>query len=93
VSSEPECRICNNTNGEENAEKTAIGYIPKPDSLDVSGLDVSPTVMKELFRLEKSEWENDLASLRKFLSQFGDNVPKGITEEANALEQRLARQA
>jgi len=57
----------------------------------VSGLNVTPEVMKDLFKLEKSEWESDLASLRKFLSQFGDKVPKGITEEATALEQRLQR--
>jgi len=80
-----------NSSSEESAVKTPIGYIPTPGSLDVSGLNVTPEVMKDLFKLEKSEWESDLASLRKFLSQFGDKVPKGITEEATALEQRLQR--
>lgn len=82
---------CNAT-GEEGAEKTAIGYIPKQGSIDVSGLNVSEEVMQSLFKIEKQEWENDLASLKKFLSQFGDKVPNGIKEEASALESRLARQ-
>jgi len=74
---------------EEGAVKTPIGYVPKEGALDISGLGLKPEVMKELFKIDKAEWQSDLASLRKFLSQFGDNVPKGIVEETNALEQRL----
>jgi GTP-dependent phosphoenolpyruvate carboxykinase len=64
-------------------------YVPKEGALDTSGLNLSPEVLKELFKIDKAEWQNDLVSLRKFLSQFGEKVPKGITEETNALEQRL----
>lgn len=69
----------------------SLRFVPKKGALDTSGLNISPEVMSELFRFEKSEWENDLQSLRKFLSQFGENVPKGVTEEANALEQRIIK--
>lgn len=80
-----------NAQGDEGAQQSPIGWIPKEGAIDTSNLNISPDVMKELFRFEKVEWENDLQSLRKFLSQFGDRVPKGITEEANALEQRIIK--
>lgn len=71
------------------AKKTPIGFIPKEGAIDTAGLNVSPQVMQELFRLEPAEWKNDIVSMRKFLSQFGDKVPKGIAEELEALETRL----
>jgi phosphoenolpyruvate carboxykinase (GTP) len=82
-----------NADGDAGAVKTPIGYVPKEGALDASGLNISPNVMKDLFKIEKTEWESDLASMRKFLSQFGDKVPKGIKDEANALEQRLQQRA
>ncbi len=33
----------------------------------------------------------DITSMRKFLSQFGDRVPAGITQELNGLEGRLSQ--
>jgi phosphoenolpyruvate carboxykinase (GTP) len=76
--------------GDAQANKTAIGYIPKEGALDVSGLDVSPQVMQELFKLNPAEWLSDIGSMRKFLSQFGEKVPKGITEELDGLEKRIS---
>lgn len=73
------------------AQKTAIGYIPSPGAIDTKGLNVTPQVMQELFKLNPTEWSGDITSMRKFLSQFGEKVPKGITEELDNLEKRLTQ--
>jgi len=73
------------------AQKTAIGYIPAQGAIDTSGLKVTPQTMEELFKLVPAEWQNDISSMRKFLSQFGEKVPKGITEELDGLEKRLSQ--
>jgi len=78
-----------NAPAEEGAVKTPIGFIPKPGVLDVSGLNVTPDAIKELFKIDKAEWQNDLGSLKKFLSQFGEKVPNGIKEELNNLDERI----
>jgi phosphoenolpyruvate carboxykinase (GTP) len=73
------------------AQKTAIGYIPASGAIDTKGLNVTPQTMQELFKLNPTEWSGDITSMRKFLSQFGEKVPKGITEELDNLEKRLTQ--
>jgi phosphoenolpyruvate carboxykinase (GTP) len=77
------------TKEDSKAKKTAVGYVPTEGAIDTSGLKVAPEGMKELFKIEPKEWQSDIVSMKKFLSQFGDKVPKGITEELDALEVRL----
>ncbi|EFA79216.1 phosphoenolpyruvate carboxykinase [Heterostelium album PN500] len=75
--------------GEEGAEVTPIGYIPSNGSLDLNGLDISKDSMRELFTIEKKEWLNDLQSMKKYVAQFGDRLPKEISNQMNELEKRL----
>nr|AOE43299.1 phosphoenolpyruvate carboxykinase [Cavenderia deminutiva] len=78
-----------NAKGEEGADETPIGYVPSEDALDVKGLDISKDSLRELFRIDKQEWTNDLASMKKYCSQFGARLPKEITNQINQLEKRL----
>lgn len=71
------------------AKKTPVGFVPTEGAVDTSGLKVAPEAMQELFKIEPKEWQNDIVSMKKFLGQFGEKVPKGITEELDALEVRL----
>jgi len=80
---------CDAKSEEENARKTPIGYVPKEGGIDISGLNVSSQAMNELFKVDPSEWTNDTKSMRQFLTQFGNKVPKGITDELESLEKRL----
>jgi len=73
------------------AQNSPIGFIPTEGAIDTKGLNVKPEAMKELFKIEPSEWQSDIVSMKKFLSQFGEKVPKGITEELQALETRLQK--
>lgn len=80
--------IFERTEGADHAIKSPIGWIPKPGSLDTNGLNVSESDIKELFRVSPEEWKGDVASLRKYFSQFGDRLPKRITQELDGLEAR-----
>ena len=41
--------ILERARGEGKAQETPIGYIPTPDALDMTGLDLAPGVMEELW--------------------------------------------
>lgn len=75
--------------GEVGAAETPIGYIPHPTGIDVTGLDVSPEVLKELFAIDRSGWMEAVAGQQEFFQRFGDRLPKEIWQESEALAQRL----
>ncbi len=48
----------------EEALETPIGYIPKPGSLDVSGLNISSQVVAKLFEVDKAQWKDEVRLTR-----------------------------
>ena len=71
------------------AVKTAIGYLPTPESLDLSQLDIRSSSLKELLTVNSSEWQKELLQLKDYYKLFGEKFPIALVEELNALEKRL----
>ena len=69
--------------------ETPIGMVPRSDSLDLSGLDLSESALKELLTVDTAAWKEDLKGSYEYFKQFGDHLPEGIREELDALEKRL----
>lgn len=74
--------------GEDVAMETPLGYIPKPDSLNMDGLG---EVNREwLFKLSKEELMQDLEETEAYFeSQFPGQLPGVVLEEAESLRQRI----
>ncbi len=81
--------IFERVSGQNNATSSPIGYLPKQDSLDTSGLSVPLT---ELFAIDKAAWLEEARSIHTHFAQFGAHLPKALHAEALALEQRLHKQ-
>jgi phosphoenolpyruvate carboxykinase (GTP) len=82
--------IFERTSGEGKAVKTPIGYMPTEDALDLTGLQgVSDADMKELLKVDKEEWLNEVASIKEHYEKFGDKLPKELAAQLDALESRL----
>jgi phosphoenolpyruvate carboxykinase (GTP) len=75
--------------GEAEAVATPIGHIPHKSSLDLTGLEISDHDMKALLEVDRSAWLQDIADQRKFFEQFGNQLPREIYTEMEALEYRL----
>jgi len=71
------------------AVESPIGLLPAPGSLDLKGLDIPKADLDELLRVDIAGWKSELSSIREHFAQFGDKLPKGLTDELNALEKRL----
>jgi GTP-dependent phosphoenolpyruvate carboxykinase len=48
-------------------------------------------VVEELLRIDRSDWENEIASQHQFFEQFGARLPQQIQEEHKALARRFSR--
>ena len=84
--------ICERIDGTGKAVETPIGYVPAPGAIDLSGLNVSEQDMAELLRVDVNAWRQEVESIKKHYSQFGDRLPQGLRDELKALEQRLSKQ-
>jgi phosphoenolpyruvate carboxykinase (GTP) len=73
------------------AQETPIGYVPKPQSLDLSGLDLSPAILAELLRVDVDDWRREAAAQGLFLDTFGGRLPVEIRQEYQALLKRLGK--
>ncbi|MGA2775528.1 MAG: phosphoenolpyruvate carboxykinase (GTP) [Candidatus Omnitrophota bacterium] len=77
---------CDNKIG---AIKTPIGYLPYPGDIDLTGLELIPSVLEELLEVPKSGWLEELKSIKNFFKLFGKSLPKELWEEFDALSKRL----
>ncbi|MBO4950547.1 MAG: phosphoenolpyruvate carboxykinase (GTP) [Clostridia bacterium] len=75
--------------GKVDAVECEIGYLPKPEDIDVEGLDIAPEVMKELLSVDKASWIEDLDSIKAFYAKIGDTMPKELLDELATLEANL----
>jgi len=81
--------IFERVSGEGKAVKTPIGYMPTPDAIDTTGLDITEETMAELLKVNKDEWLKEVQSIREHYANYGEKVPKALIAQLDALEQRL----
>lgn len=75
--------------GKVDAVESPIGYLPKPEDINVEGLDISEDTLKDLLSVDRESWEADIENIKEFYAQIGDHVPAELYEELAALEKRL----
>jgi len=63
------------------AVETAIGYLPRPEDIDVTGLDVSADTLQQLLAVDSEKWRNELEQIGEYLEGFGDRLPAGLREQ------------
>ena len=85
--------ILDRVEGKGEAVKTPIGYVPKPDAINLSGLGLSKEVAADLLYVDRSEWKAEIESQNEFFSKVGSRLPKEIAGEQKALSDRLDRSA
>ncbi len=77
--------------GTAHANETAIGRLPSPNDLDRDGLEVSDADLATLLSVDVDGWLAEVPLIRQHLEKFGDHLPKGLKEETDKLEERLAK--
>ena len=81
--------IFDRVDGKANATKTAIGYLPSPADIDVSGLNVTDADMSALLSIDSEGWKSALPQMRDHYAQFGAKLPAPLTIALNELESSL----
>ncbi|MCK9602944.1 MAG: phosphoenolpyruvate carboxykinase (GTP) [Candidatus Omnitrophica bacterium] len=77
---------CNNRVG---AVKTAIGYTPYANDIDMTGLGLPAGILEKLLNIDKTKWLEEVKGIKKFFEQFKKDLPKELWQEYEALSMRL----
>ena len=72
------------------AVETPIGYEPKPEDINVDGLeDITTETVRGLLSVDKQLWHDEAKGIEEFYSKFGDKLPKELADELSSLKKRL----
>jgi phosphoenolpyruvate carboxykinase (GTP) len=76
--------------GAAEANESEIGYIPRPEDIDTTGIEdeVSAQILKELLSIDKESWSSEIENQTEFFSKF-DRLPDEIRNQQTALKKRL----
>lgn len=76
--------------GTVDAVDTPIGYVPRPEDIDITGLNLTLDDLKGLLTVDRELWLEDCKGIREFYHQVGDRVPAVLYDELADLEKRLS---
>ncbi len=76
--------------GTTEAVETAIGMVPKPEDLDVSGLDLKPEELQTLLAVNEDEWKSELTLIEEHYESIGERLPNQMRAQLSRLSERLA---
>jgi phosphoenolpyruvate carboxykinase (GTP) len=79
-------RIC----GEGKAVETAIGHVPTPEAIDMTGLSIPAEDMRELLSVDVAAWKAEADGIEQHYAKFGERLPAELRAELKALRGRLA---
>ncbi len=82
--------IFDRVEGTVEAVETRIGFIPKKEDINIAGLDGIESKMDEILKVDTNEWVAECDLIAENYAQFGDRLPKEMTEQLVKLKARLA---
>ena len=82
--------VFNRCNDDGETLKTSIGLLPTISGLNLDGLDITPDALDELLTVDDKSVREQLPQIEEHLAKFGDDLPAELSEEFEALKQRLA---
>src|SRR5258706_10002789 len=75
--------------GRSAAQDSAIGLLPQPQDINITGLDIERSVLDELTTVPPAALRRELAEIRAYLRTFGEHTPAALFAELDGIERRL----
>ncbi|MDR1905892.1 MAG: phosphoenolpyruvate carboxykinase (GTP) [Clostridiales bacterium] len=74
------------------AVETPIGYLPKPEDINIEGSDLTVDGIAKLLDVDKDVWAQEAEGIEEFYNKIDDNnnkLPKALKKELDDLKVRL----
>ena len=81
--------ILDRCEGKVDAVETPIGYEPKPEDINIEGLDIDLDTIKGLLNVDIDLWKEEAKGIEEFYAKFGDKLPAELKNQLENLKKRL----
>ena len=80
--------ILGRCDGTAGAQETPLGFLPRPEDIDLTGLEdeVSPETLKALLTVDPADWKGEVADIKAHYAKFGDKLPQALKDCLAGLE-------
>ncbi|MCO5311017.1 MAG: phosphoenolpyruvate carboxykinase (GTP) [Austwickia sp.] len=75
--------------GKAEGVETPVGIMPKPEELDVTGLDLTPEQVATAVEYDEAGWKNEIPMIEEWLGKFGEKLPQELKDEFEGLKKRV----
>ena len=73
--------ILKRCDNEVDAVETAIGYVPKPEDINLEGLkDFDEEKLASILKVDNAKWAKEAAGVEEFYKKFGDKLPQELRD-------------
>lgn len=77
--------------GKADAVETPIGYLPRPEDINLEGLDMDMETLKKILTVDNEKWTAETKEIEEYYKIFGDKLPVELRAELEGLKERLAK--
>lgn len=84
--------MCERIDDTTTAINTPIGLIPHTEDLDLHSLKISNDDLRDLFAINRDNWQNEIQDIEKHFAQFGERLPQRLKKQLDELKVRLSEQ-
>jgi len=81
--------IIDRCKGKASAVETPVGLLPKPEDIDLNGVDVPAETLEQLLHIDAGQWRDEMQSIGEYLAGFGDRVPEALKAELESVKKAL----
>ncbi|MBQ2686982.1 MAG: phosphoenolpyruvate carboxykinase (GTP) [Clostridia bacterium] len=81
--------IIDRCEGKADATETAIGYVPMPEDIDLTDLDMDLETLKSILVVDKDVWAKEAAEIEEHYKKFGDKLPAELRAQLENLKASL----
>lgn len=75
--------------GTVDAVETPIGYLPKPEDINLEGLNFTKEQLMSILDVDKDTWKAEVKDIAEFFKKFGDRLPSKLSKQLSILKKNL----
>ena len=76
--------------GEDDAVKTAIGFLPAPGAIDTTGLEITAEDLAALLTVDPAAWVAELAAIDEHYAKFGSKLPAPLAAHLEHVKKAIS---
>ena len=82
--------IIDRCEGRVEAQALPIGYLPRPGTIDVTGLDLPPETLDQLLAVDPAQWREEMEAVGAYLRSYGERLPQRLLTEHQKIVSALS---